>query len=85
MIKEGQHLNAEFDNRPALENGRTTQNWKATDNHLNKKNIRTVVHNPAHNRRKAAHVESKNVLSSNDNPDVDVLKIDHDAKYQHTE
>lgn len=85
MIKEGQHLNAELDNGRAVENGKTNQNWRSTDNHLNKKNIRTIVHNPAHSRRKAVQVNNKNVLSSNDNPDVDILKINHDVKYQQTE
>ena len=78
MIKEGQHLNAEFSN--GVDDG---QNGKLTNNHLNKKNLRTIEYN---NQTRRKPVENKTVLSSNENPDVDVLKVhNNDSRFQQGE
>ncbi|XP_076114042.1 uncharacterized protein LOC143082305 isoform X1 [Mytilus galloprovincialis] len=81
MIREGQDLNLEFsNNNKSIEYHKNDQNWRSTDNHLNKKNIRSITHNQSQTRRRA--FEEKKVLTSNEDPEVDVLRVHPDTRIQ---
>lgn len=81
MIKEGQSLNAEFNINKSIEYKQNDQNGRLTNNHVNKKNIRTIGYNNQNQSRRKP-LDDKKVLSSNENPDVDILTVHQDNRLQ---